>query len=180
MVNDFAAKNKQRKHGQKREPRAQDRPAQRLVDTLVHDRRKIVAPPDFQIFADTVEHNDRVIHRITDQRQQCRDYRQVDFAVKQRKQTKRHQRVVEDRKHRRRAINPFKPERDINKDASQRVKGGKYRLALQFVTDLRADRRGVQYGELSGVTLIERRENDVAAGTGVFLFCSLELNKDVV
>ena len=123
MVDDFTAENEQRQHRQERKTRSQDRPAQRLVDTVVHDRRKIVAPADFQIFADAVEDNNRVVHRITDKRQQRRNNREVDLAVKQRKQTKRHQRVVKNRKNRRRAINPFKPERDINQDATQRVKG---------------------------------------------------------
>ena len=71
MVDDFTAEDKQRQNRQERQARGQNRPAQRLVDTVVHDRSQIVAPANLQVFADAVENDDRVVHRITDQRQQA-------------------------------------------------------------------------------------------------------------
>ena len=141
---------------------------------------RIVAPAQLQVFPDAVENDNRVIHRITHQRQQRRNHRQVDFAVEKRKQPQSHQRVVKHRKNSGCAINPLKAKCDIDQHSTQRIQRGEYCLALQIIPDFRSDRGRTQNLELPRKSLVQSINNDGAAGAGVLGFRPLKLDDDVI
>ena len=85
MVDDFSTEDEQCQHRQERQARRQNRPAQRLIDAVVHDRFQIIAPADFQIFPDPVENDDRIVDRVAYKSQQGGDHGQVDLAIENRK-----------------------------------------------------------------------------------------------
>src|ERR1019366_4469313 len=82
----FPTKNVQRKHGQKGEAGGKNGPAQGLVDALVDDVGQGLAAQQLNIFADAIEDDDSVVHRIADQREDGGNHRQADFLVQQREE----------------------------------------------------------------------------------------------
>ena len=72
------------------------------------------------ILPDTIEHDDRVVDRKSDECQQRRDHVKTDLDLEDRKETERDKHVVKHRDHRRSAVGPLKSERDIDQDSDER------------------------------------------------------------
>jgi len=75
----------QGKAGEQRRTRCEEGPAQRLIDRATHEigETAVTLSAALLIFADAIEHDDLVVHRIADKRQQRRDHIQVDFTVRE-------------------------------------------------------------------------------------------------
>src|SRR5262249_17867131 len=145
----------------------QNRSAQRLVDAVVHDRLEIVATTEFQVFADSIEYDDSVVHRITDERQEGGNNGKVNFAIKDRKQTEGDQRVVQRGKYGSRSINPFETERNIDQHSAESVKRRENSLSSQILADFRTYGLNATNFELTGKILFQSLSNCRAAFAGV-------------
>ena len=71
---------------------------------------------EFQILADAVKDNDRIVDRISDDRQECRDKRRVDLTLGKREYREHDNDIVDERKHRRYAETPLKAVGDVEDD----------------------------------------------------------------
>ena len=77
----FSAEEEKSEHGQECEAGRENGSAQRLIDSAIDDFRQIVAAHQLQVLTDTVENDDSVIIRISDQREDGGDDRQRDLFV---------------------------------------------------------------------------------------------------
>ena len=82
-MQNLSSKNVEGEHRQEGQSGSQDSSAQGLVDRLIHDLRQALTTEQLQVLANTVEHDDSVVHRVTDQRQDRRNDRQRDLHVQQ-------------------------------------------------------------------------------------------------
>ena len=84
-MNPGAAEGVEDERGEERRQRRQQGAAQafvrRAVDNFLRQRFRLAAD-----FADTVEENDRVVERVTDQRQERGDGRETDLELRNPKQ----------------------------------------------------------------------------------------------
>ena len=152
-----------------------------MIDAVVHDGLEIIAPSDLQILSNAVENDNRIVHRVTNQRKQGCDNRQVDLTIENRKETERHQRVVKNGKHRCRTVDPLESKCNVNQNPYKRIKRGKDRLTPQIRPYFRAHRFRIQDLELALESLIQSVRNHFPAGAGVRLFfCALELDHHVI
>src|SRR6476660_1282534 len=69
----LAAHQEQNEHGEKGQSAGENRPRKSLVDRLVDQHREVFFAQQAPVFADAIEDDDRVVHRITDQSQKCCD-----------------------------------------------------------------------------------------------------------
>ena len=75
-----AAKKEKRQRRQQDRQHGQDGPAQGLIDAEINHVCERGLPHQFHIITNTVERDDRVIDRITDNGQDRRDRRKIDLA----------------------------------------------------------------------------------------------------
>ena len=85
-------------------------PAQRLVDRLIYEVQERTAPIQAKIFAHAVEHDNLVVHRVSDQRKWSGNDRQINLAASERKQAERDDDVMHRRNNRGRTGNQFEAE----------------------------------------------------------------------
>src|SRR5579862_3337668 len=71
----LAAHQEQDEHGKESQSAGQYGSRESLIDRFVHDRGKLFAPQQAVVFANAVENNDGVVHRIADQSEQRGDDR---------------------------------------------------------------------------------------------------------
>ena len=67
----FATENHHRQHREKHESIGDHRSRKRLIDRVVGDLVKRLAPVKTAILSDAIEHDDRVVNRKADERQQA-------------------------------------------------------------------------------------------------------------
>src|SRR5262249_43120394 len=63
----LAAHQEQNEHGEKGQSTGQDSSRKSLIDRFVNEFRELFFAQQTTVFANTIENDDRVIHRITDQ-----------------------------------------------------------------------------------------------------------------
>src|SRR5690606_3082026 len=106
--------------GQRRHAR-QHRPRERLVDRTVDQRNDLLTPPRrLQILADPIEDNDRVVQRVTQDRQHGGDGRQRNLEPEDRQDPERDEHIVSGRDDRSHAETPFEAERQIDQRHRER------------------------------------------------------------
>src|SRR6187402_433404 len=143
----FAAEEVERKYGQERQAGAQDGSAERLVDALVHDGAQIGLAHRLQVFADTVEDDDRIVHRVTDERKDRGHYRQRDLLVGQREGADGDQRVVEDGDDGCCAVDQLKAEPEVDQHACERPQDGPTGLPRELLARGGSNDVGLLYTE---------------------------------
>ena len=80
------------------------------------------------------------------------------------------QSVVKHRDHGRNAVNPLKPEAQVNQHPQQRIKRGQAGLRAQLAADLRTDDLDVAYAEVGNDRTPSGSEAATAGSTPVALF----------
>src|SRR5215471_2266082 len=90
----LAAHQEQNEHGKESQAAGQDSSRKSLVDGLVDDVRERFPAQQTVILTNAIEDDDRVVHRITDQREQRRDDRQGNLEAEQREKSQRDEHVV--------------------------------------------------------------------------------------
>ena len=75
-----------------------ERARQRLIDTAVDELVDVAAAAEvqFEVLADAVEDDDRIVDRVTDDGQQSRDERGVDLALRQREDREYDEDIVDE------------------------------------------------------------------------------------
>ena len=118
IVDRIAAEDEQHHRHKERCQRRQQGAAQRLIDTGVQQlgKRHAAAAIQFQVFADTVEHHDRVVQRIADDGQDGRNDGQVDLTAQEREHAEGDQHVVRQRDHRANRELELEPEPQVQND----------------------------------------------------------------
>ena len=159
-----AAEEEQRADRQQRDERRGERPADRLPERDVDDRRERRAPHDRHVLADAVEDDDRVVDRVTEHGQHRGDRRFGHLPPCQRVDADRDQDVVQHRDdHRHREREAVEPQRDVERDHEQREDDREDRRARDLLPEAR--RRRSSTLELSRVHLLRRDRSSS-------LFCS--------
>ena len=92
-----------------------------------------------EVFTDTVKHHDGIVQRVTDNRQNRCQYRQVELDLHQREYAQGDNHIVYQGGYcaHRKAV--FETQRDIDQDTDQRIQHGETALLCQFLTHLRTD-----------------------------------------
>ena len=109
----LAAEEQQREDRQQRAERRRQRPRQHLAHRAVDDLRERGARHARHVLAHAVEHDDRVVERVAQDRQQRRDRRRRHLPAGQRVDARRDQQVVHQRdQHRHREL-PLEAQRDV-------------------------------------------------------------------
>ena len=116
------------------------RSRQGFVDGQVQKRCHFHFAEFHQILANTVIHNNRIVQRIADNRQQSRDDVEVKLPPCKREQSEGQRHVVHQRPNRPNPELPFKPEPDIDRNTRHRRKQCKDALAEQFLRNLTGHR----------------------------------------
>src|SRR5579859_4151465 len=109
----LAAHQEQNEHGEKGQSAGENGSRKCLVDGLIHQRSELFFTQQAAVFADAIENDDRVVHRITNQRQERRDNRQRNFEMQQREKAERDQNIVEHGENRGCSENPFESDGNI-------------------------------------------------------------------
>ena len=113
------ADEQQRRHRQQRDDRGVDRPHQRLVDREVGGLavgHPAAAGDVLCVLSDLVEHDDCVVERVTEDRQQADDGGRRDLEPDQRVDADRDDQVVEQRDDGRRRHLPLVAQRQVDDD----------------------------------------------------------------
>src|SRR3546814_354671 len=106
---------------------------QRFVDAEVEQRNDVYLAVFLQIFANAVIHDDRIVQRIADDRQQRRDAVQVELQLRHRKEAEGQRDLVEQAAERADAELPFEADPDIDRDAEHREREADRAGAQQFL-----------------------------------------------
>ena len=106
--------------GQQRAEARRQRSRQHLGHRAVDDLRERRARHSRHVLAHTIEHDDRVVERIPEDRQQRRDRRRRHFPAGQRVDARRDQQVVHQRDQHRHRVLPLEAQRDVGGDHQQR------------------------------------------------------------
>src|SRR6185369_2501746 len=83
-MQNLSSKNIEGEHRQERQSGGQDSSAQRLVDRFIDDIGQAVSPKQLDVLANTIEDDNRIVHRISDERQDRGDHRQRHLDVQYR------------------------------------------------------------------------------------------------
>ena len=110
--------------------------------------------PSFKIFADAVESHDGVVHRITDQGEQCRDDSQINLLIEEGEQANGDDGVVKDSNHGGDAINPFKAEGNVDQHGGEGDQNNVDGLLPQIGADLRSNDFYAADGEVAGLAFL--------------------------
>ena len=140
---------------EERDARRDDRPAQRLVDAQVHDLVERLAAQQPRVLADAVEDDDRVVHRVADDRQHRRHDVQRQLVVEEREHREHDEDVVEGRDDRADREDEPESEGDVGRQAEDREERRVDALLLQVGADDRADDLGADHLELRQPGLLE-------------------------
>src|SRR6185437_5030588 len=109
----LAAKGVERKDREEGQPGGQNRPAQRLIDAAVHHIGQRLAAAETQVFADTVEDDDGVVHGIADEGEDGGNHRKAHFLSRQGEEAHGDQGVVKAGHHGSDAVNELESEPEI-------------------------------------------------------------------
>src|SRR5712691_7816132 len=160
----FAPKQIQRKHGQKRKPGGQNGPAKGLVNAFVNNLRQALTPQQLHVFTNAVKDHNRVVHGVTDQRQDGGNNRKAYLRIRQGESADGDQGIVKNGHHRGHAVDQLKAEPQINQHSQQRVKYGQPRLFLELGADLRAHNLHVAHGEIRDKEVVLQSGNNFRRG----------------
>src|SRR3984957_7321436 len=110
----LAAHQEQDEHGKESQAASQDRSRKSLIDRLVNNVGKRLLAEQTIVFADAIEDDDGVIHRITNEGEQGRDDRERNFEVQNREKAQCNEHIVKHGENSGRAEDPLEAERDID------------------------------------------------------------------
>jgi len=152
-----------------------DRAAQRLVQASIHDLFQPQAAIDLLIFADTVEHNDSVIHRHTDQCKECGDDLLCDLQVQARndvvqkgEDSQGDQHVMEQGENGSNAVHEFESQADVSHDGYEGPEDGIHGTFPELFADLRTDFVLAKYLKIAGTVIPGERVPDPVADRSPF------------
>ena len=140
------AEDEERGNREERRQRRDDRARQALVDRLVADLGEGDPLLALEKLADAVEHDDRVVDRVADDRQERGDHDERHLAAAQREQAERDERVVREGDQAAEAEAEAEAEADVDQDRHEREQHG-LRAGL---AEVRADGRPDDLGGLDG------------------------------
>src|ERR1700722_3782762 len=113
----LAAHQEQDEHGKESQAASQDRSRKSLIDRLVNNVGERFLAEQTVVFADAIEDDDGVIHRVTNESEKSRDDRERNFEVQNREKAQCNEHIVEDGENRGGSENPFEAERDVDEHA---------------------------------------------------------------
>src|SRR5438067_12820784 len=109
----LAAHQEQDEHGKESQTAGQDCSRKSLIDGLVDHVGKRFLAQQAVVLTDAIENDNRVVHGITDQREQSRDDRQRNLEVQQREKPQGDQHVMKDGQNGGGSVNPLESEGNI-------------------------------------------------------------------
>src|SRR5213078_2167512 len=142
----LAAHQEQDEHGKESQTAGQDRSRKSLIDGLVDHVGERFFAQQAVVLTDAIEDDDRVVHGITNQREQGRDDRQRNLEMQQREKPQSDQHVMKDGQNRGGPVNPLESEGNIYQHAAQSIEGNENCLLAEFGADLGADDLDVANG----------------------------------
>ncbi len=110
-----------------------------MVDGLVNHISKRFLAQQAVVLTDAIENDDRVVHGITNQREQGRDDRQRNLEVQQREKPQGDEHVVKDCQNGGGSVNPLESEGNIYQHAGQSIEGNENCLGAELSTNLGTD-----------------------------------------
>src|SRR5213594_2307969 len=97
------------------------------------------------VLANAVKHNDRVIHRESDEGEKRRNHSKTDFPLKNGKESQRHEDIMEHGDNSRRTIGPFKSQSDVDKNSNEGGESYRDGLVSELGSGDRADGISTHY-----------------------------------
>src|SRR5712664_3654619 len=135
----LAAHQEQDEHGKESQTAGQDRSRKSLVDGLVDHVSERFLAQQAVVLADAIENNNRVVHGITDQREQGRDDRQRNLKTQQREKPQGDKDVMKDGQNGGGTVNPLESEGNIHQHAAQSPEGNPNCLGAKTGADFGGD-----------------------------------------
>lgn len=168
----FSAEKEQDQEHHKYRSIRDNRPAQGLVDTPVHDRCEIIASVDLQVFPYAIEHNDSVIDGETDDGQESSNHALGHFeievrgkSVEERAHAERYEDIVKQRNDAHETVDELESESDVDHDDEEGGDDGIHRILAQLMSDARPDFVFLQHFEsIIGKSILECRANSIGNG----------------
>ena len=136
----FTAEQQQREHRQQRAEARGQRPREHLGHRAVDDLRERGAGHARHVLAHAVEHDDRVVQRVSEDRQQRGHRRRRDFPPGERVHASGDQQVVHQRDQHRHGVLPLEAQRDVGGDHQQRGDDRDHRALGDRLAERRPDR----------------------------------------
>src|SRR5258707_4737492 len=164
----LAAHQEQDEHGKESQTAGQDRSRKSLIDGLVDHVSKRFLAQQTVVLTDAIENDDRVVHGITNQREQGRDNRERNLEAQQREKAQGDQHVMKDGQNGGGSVNPLESEGNIYQHAAQSIEGNENGLLAEFGADFGADNLDVADGERTeGVAVLHGGEKQRGHATPI-------------